>query len=71
MLRELGLVPEVAVGHRPAGHWRSPDQQVRLARKRLCLDASRDEEIAAALAALPPASDEVWTFAWPGTGSWF
>ena len=69
VLRELGIEPEVAVGRRPAGHWRTPEQQVRLARKRLCLPASRDAEVAAALAALPPASDEVWAFAWPGTAA--
>lgn len=66
VLHELGLQPEVAVGRRPAGHWRTPDQQVRLARKRLCLPAGRDAEVAEALSELPPASDEVWAFAWPG-----
>jgi hypothetical protein len=39
---------------------------VRLARKGLCLPASRDAEIADALAALPPATPVVWTIAWPG-----
>lgn len=69
VLRELGVEPEVAVGHRPAGHWRTPQQQVHLARKRLCLPASRDAEVAEALRELPPASDEVWAFAWPGAAT--
>ena len=67
IVRELGIEPRVALAERPGGHWRSPDQQVQLARKRLCLPASRDAEIAEALAALPPATPEVWTIAWPGT----
>jgi SAM-dependent methyltransferase len=67
VLRELGYEPEVEVGRRPPGHWRSPEQQVRLARKRLCLPAERDPEVADALAELPPAPDDVWAFAWPGT----
>ena len=67
IVRELGIEPRVASAERPGGHWRSPDQQVQLARKRLCLPASRDAEIAEALAALPPATPEVWTIAWPGT----
>jgi SAM-dependent methyltransferase len=69
VVRELGIEPHVALGERPGGHWRSPDQQVRLARKRLCLPASRDAEIAEALAELPPATPQVWTIAWPGTAA--
>jgi SAM-dependent methyltransferase len=67
VLRELGYEPAAEIGHRPAGHWRSPEQQVRLARKRLCLPAERDPEVADALAELPPAPDDVWAFAWPGS----
>ncbi len=66
VLRELGLAPTITVAPGVPGHWRTPEQQVHLARKRLCLPASRDAEVAAALAALPPASDEVWTLTWPG-----
>jgi SAM-dependent methyltransferase len=67
VVRELGIEPRVDVGERPSGHWRSPEQQVHLARKRLCLPASRDAEVAAALEELPPASQAVWTLSWPGT----
>jgi SAM-dependent methyltransferase len=67
VLRELGYEPEVELGHRPPGHWRSPEQQVHLARKRLCLPAERDPEVADALAELPAASDDIWAFAWPGS----
>ena len=41
IVRELSIEPRVALAERPGGHWRSPDQQVPLARKRLCLPASR------------------------------
>jgi SAM-dependent methyltransferase len=67
VVRELAIEPTVDVGERPSGHWRSPEQQVHLARKRLCLPASRDAEVAAALAELPAASPAVWTLSWPGS----
>jgi SAM-dependent methyltransferase len=35
-------------------------------RRRLCLPASRDDEVARGLRALPPSPTDVWTFAWPG-----
>ena len=64
VLREVGIEPEVVVAGGVPGHWRTPEQQVHLARRRLCLPASRDPEVADALAALAPASDEVWVLAW-------
>jgi SAM-dependent methyltransferase len=67
VLREFGIEPEVELGRRPPGHWRSPEQQVRLARKRLCLPAERDAEVADALAELPLVPDDVWAFSWPGS----
>ena len=49
------------------GHWRTPRRsRCDLARRRLCLPAEREAEVAAALAVLPPTPDDVWTFAWPG-----
>ncbi len=68
IVRDLGLEPVVALDHRPPGHWRSPEQQVHMARKRLCLPADRDGDVAAALAELPPAPDEIWVLSWAGAG---
>jgi SAM-dependent methyltransferase len=69
VLRELGLDPELTVGPRRA--WSSaaadPDSLVPTARRRLCLPAERDLELAAWLTEHPPDRvSEVATIRWPG-----
>lgn len=69
VLAELGLRPESTTWQRP-DLWRDADPADVLAftRRRLCLPASRDPEIAAAMARLaddPPRT--ATTFWWPGT----
>lgn len=69
VLREQGIDPEVAVGRRGAlsAAAADPDVLVPTTRRRLCLPADRDPEIAEWLAAHPPAFvDQVATVRWPG-----
>ena len=69
VLRELGLEPEIvrAPKGRLARATGDPGAQVAAARRRLCLHADRDPEIAAFLADHPPTwSDEVVVLRWPG-----
>lgn len=69
VLRELGIDPEVEVSRRapPSGAASDPDLFVPTARRRLCLPASRDDELAAWLAEHPPPFvDRVATVRWPG-----
>lgn len=69
VLRELGLDPESAIGPRRALSLASADpaRLVPTARRRLCLPAERDAELAGWLADHPPAwVDEVATLRWPG-----
>jgi SAM-dependent methyltransferase len=69
VLRELGGDPEVATGPRRALSAASadPSRLVPTARRRLCLPAERDAELARWLATHPPAwVDEVATIRWPG-----
>jgi len=69
VLRELGLDPEVAVSRRgsPAAAAADPDVFVPTTRRRLCLPAERDDEIAAWLTEHPPPfADHVATVRWPG-----
>jgi SAM-dependent methyltransferase len=47
-------------------HVRSPESAVALARRRLCLPAAREAEVAAGLKVLPKTPTDRWTFAWPG-----
>jgi SAM-dependent methyltransferase len=65
VLNEAGIEPlvERAPG-RP--HVRSSDELVAITRRRLCLPAERDEDVARGLRTLPPSPTDVWTFAWPG-----
>jgi SAM-dependent methyltransferase len=69
VLHELGFDPEVEIDRRPplstAGS--DPSLLVPTARRRLCLPASRDEELTAWLAIHPPPFVErVMTVRWPG-----
>jgi SAM-dependent methyltransferase len=69
VLRELGLDPESAVGpHRSASNAATDvDDLVVTTRRRLCLPAERDSEIAEWLADHPPEFvDRVATVRWPG-----
>lgn len=69
VLREFGLDPEVAVGpRRPLSAVAAdPERLVPVARRRLCLDPGRDEELAAWLAANPPEwVADVATIRWAG-----
>ena len=70
VLRELALDPEHRRSPRPPLSRASgdPSSLVPSARRRLCLPASRDGELADWLAAHPPAFvEEVATFRWAGT----
>lgn len=70
VLDELGLQPEFTTSPRPAlqSYAADPDTFVPTARRRLCLGAERDAELAAWLAAHPlPWADTVATIRWPGT----
>jgi SAM-dependent methyltransferase len=75
VLRALGLAPERADWTAPALGEVSidPAELVTLTRRRLCLPATRDAEIAEALAAREPAGGaptrRVVTLWWPGAGS--
>jgi SAM-dependent methyltransferase len=69
VVRELGLDPDVSVGRRRARSSASSDpaQLVPMARRRLCLPAEREPEVAEFLARRPPAwVDQVATVRWPG-----
>lgn len=69
VLQEIGLDPEHSTGPRSAlpAAALDPDVFVPTARRRLCLPATRDDEIAAWLAINPPPFvDEVTTVRWPG-----
>ena len=69
VLREIGIDPEVAVGPRRAlSHAASdPASLVSTARRRLCLPAERDDELAVWLDAHPPKwVSEVATIRWAG-----
>ena len=70
VLRELGVDPEWQVGPRAAlpAAAADPDVFVPTTRRRLCLPADRDPEIAAWLAANPPPFvEDVVTVRWPGS----
>jgi SAM-dependent methyltransferase len=70
VLREMGVEPEIvrAPRGRLSAATSDPASQVAAARRRLCLHADRDAEIAAFLAANPPAwSDEVTVMRWAGS----
>ncbi|MFW2332771.1 class I SAM-dependent methyltransferase [Ilumatobacter sp.] len=69
VLRELGVDPEIAVGRRSALPAAATDPDVFVAgtRRRLCLPADRDDEIATWLVEHPPPfPDRVVTVRWPG-----
>ena len=70
VVRELGLDPEVAVSRRgpPSSSAADPELFVATTRRRLCLPADRDDEIAEWLDAHPPPfAEQVVTVRWPGT----
>jgi SAM-dependent methyltransferase len=67
VVRESGIVPEIDRVPRRS-HVHHLEDEVRLTRRRLCLPASRDDEVAAQLARLPPLADEAWTLSWRGDG---
>jgi SAM-dependent methyltransferase len=75
VLRAMGLAPERRDWEAPilGEALMDPADLVALTRRRLCLPATRDAEIAAALAARPPArrpaTRDVVTLWWPGDGS--
>jgi len=69
VLNELGLDPEHTTSPRgPLSTFAAdPDQLLPMARRRLCLSADRDQELAAWLAEHPlPWPDRVATIRWPG-----
>jgi len=69
VLRELGLDPEVAVGRRAAAPPAATDPDILVSgtRRRLCLSAERDDEIAQWLAEHPPEfPEQVVSVRWPG-----
>lgn len=69
VLRELGLEPEHTTSpRRPvAGDDAGQEQLVRIARRRLCLSAERDRELADWLERHPPPwADTMATIRWPG-----
>ncbi len=69
VLRELGLDPEVTVGRRSALSRVAADPAMFVVtpRRRLCLPAERDDEIAVWLEANPPPfAEQVATVRWPG-----
>jgi SAM-dependent methyltransferase len=66
VLGEAGVEPVVETAPRGRLHARSARDTVAIVARRLCLPEGRHDEVAAALAELPPADEEVWTFAWPG-----
>jgi hypothetical protein len=74
VLRAMGLAPERHDWVAPLGGelLLDPTERVALTRRRLCLPATRDPEIAAALAerdaAGRPLTRDVVTFWWPGEG---
>jgi SAM-dependent methyltransferase len=65
IVRECGLDPVVDVAHDVAPHEMSFADRVALARRRLCLPSSRDDEVAAVLSELPDGPREVWAIGWP------
>jgi SAM-dependent methyltransferase len=70
VLHELGIEPEVRRAPRGslARSATDPAAMVASARRRLCLSADRDADIAAYLAEHPPSwSDEVVVLRWPGS----
>jgi SAM-dependent methyltransferase len=70
VIDELGLQPELTTSPRPAlpAYAADPDVLVPMARRRLCLSADRDDELAAWLDANPlPWPDTVATIRWPGS----
>jgi SAM-dependent methyltransferase len=70
VLDELGLQPEFTTSPRAAlpTYAADPEVLVPMARRRLCLSADRDAELAEWLAANPlPWPDTVATIRWPGT----
>jgi SAM-dependent methyltransferase len=72
VLDELELEPEHTVGPRgPVARFANdPGQLLATARRRLCLPAERDAELAGWLAEHPlPWPDTVATIRWPGTGA--
>jgi hypothetical protein len=69
VLDELGLQPEFITSPRPTlpNYAADPEVFVQMVRRRLCLRADRDEELAAWLAENPlPWPDTVATIRWPG-----
>jgi hypothetical protein len=69
LLEELGLQPEFTTSRRAAlpAYAADPEVLVPMARRRLCLSADRDDELAEWLAANPlPWPDTVATIRWPG-----
>lgn len=67
VVRELGIEPEIAIHDRPRVGWATKADEVAFVRKRLCLDSSRDAEIAEQLERVSVPSNEAWTLAWAGS----
>jgi SAM-dependent methyltransferase len=70
VLDELGLQPEFTTSPRatPPAYAADPEVLVSTTRRRLCLGADRDDEVAEWLATNPPPwPDTVATIRWPGT----
>ena len=70
VLREIGIDPEVTTSPRAraSGYESDPRTLVPVARRRLCLPAARDAELAEWLAEHPPPwADTMATFRWPGS----
>jgi hypothetical protein len=65
VLNEAGIEPMVDQRSGSA-HIVPTAEVVAMTRRRLCLPASRDDEVSRGLRALPPSPTDVWTFAWPG-----
>jgi SAM-dependent methyltransferase len=66
VLDEAGIRPVVERSPRVHHHVATTEDEVAMVRRRLCLPPERDTEVAEQLRALPPAPDDVWSFAWPG-----
>ncbi len=70
VLIEMGLDPELSIGARgrPSAYETDPSTLVPVARRRLCLPAERDGELAEWLAGhAPPFPDKMANFRWPGS----
>ena len=69
MLNEAGIVPVTERWTGEVAHYGSFEDEVQTVRRRLCLPADRDDEVAAPLHDLPSVTHETVTYAWPGNNA--